>query len=64
MGRNSYPNARTEPAKQGVRDVLPGPMKSGPPRPVTFESQNLTACCGLFPGATMPEKLGFRPTCI
>ena len=60
MGMNSNQDTRTEPAKQGTRDVLPEPNKIGASTPYDFEGRNLTAYGGLLPVAAMLEKLGFR----
>lgn len=60
MVMNSNQDTRTEPAKQGVRDVVPEPGKTGARTPYDFEGRNLAACGGLLPIATMLEKLSFR----
>jgi len=50
----------SQPANQGVRDVISEPNKISASTPYDFEGRNLTAYGGLLPVATMLEKLGFR----
>src|SRR5258706_53804 len=49
-----------KPAKQGVAEGAPKPIKIGASTPYDFDSKNLTAYGGLLPVATMLEKLKFR----
>src|SRR5260221_12131801 len=49
-----------KPAKQGVAEGAPKPIKIGASTTYDFESKNLTAYGGLLPVATMLEKLGFQ----
>ena len=48
------------PANQGVRDVIPDPIKSMLPRRMTSTARSLTPYGGLLPVITMLEKLGFQ----
>jgi hypothetical protein len=47
-------------ARQGTEGVVAEPLKNGASTPYDFAARNLTAYGGLFPVATMLEKLGFR----
>ena len=47
-------------AKQGCRADSPEPYKIGASTPFDFGAKNLTPYGGLFPVATMLEKLGFQ----
>src|ERR1700736_2618537 len=47
-------------AKQGAGEASGEPNKIGAFTPYDFEAKNLTAYGGLFPVATMLEKLGFQ----
>ena len=49
-----------KPAKQGVAEDAPEPIKIGASTPYDFDSKNLTAYGGLLPVATMLEKLKFQ----
>src|SRR3989441_10381377 len=49
-----------KPAKQGVAEGAPEPIKIGASTPYDFDSKNLTAYGGLLPVATMLEKLRFQ----
>ena len=49
-----------KPAKQGVAEDAPEPIKIGAFTPYDFDSKNLTAYGGLLPVATMLEKLKFQ----
>src|SRR2546425_7051999 len=49
-----------KPAKQGVAEGAPEPIKIGASTPYDFDSKNLTAYGGLLPVATMLEKLKFQ----
>jgi hypothetical protein len=49
-----------KPAKQGVAEDAPEPIKIGASTPYDFDSKSLTAYGGLLPVATMLEKLKFR----
>jgi len=60
MGMNRNLDTRTEPAKQGVQDVVSEPNEIEASTPYDSEGRNLTAYGGLLPIATMLEKLGFR----
>jgi hypothetical protein len=61
MVKNRKHHTRREPAKQGVRDVIPKPNKINASTPYDFRGKNLTPYGGLLPVATMLEKLGFQP---
>jgi hypothetical protein len=60
MVMNRKQHIRSEPAKQGVREVPSEPNKIGASTPYNFEAKNLTAYGGLLPVATLLEKLNFR----
>jgi hypothetical protein len=60
MVKDQKQNTDREPAKQGVREVLPEPNKIGASTPYDFHGKSLTAYGGLLPVATMLEKLGFQ----
>jgi len=49
-----------KPARQGAEEDIAGPNKIGASTPFDFQGKNLTAYGGLFPVATMLEKLGFQ----
>src|SRR6266851_2766529 len=49
-----------KPAKQGVAEDAPEPIKIRASTPYDFDSKNLTAYGGLLPVATMLEKLKFQ----
>src|SRR5467141_4966572 len=49
-----------KPAKQGVAEDAPKPIKIGASTPYDFDSKNLTAYGGLLPVATLLEKLQFQ----
>lgn len=57
---NRKQDTRRRSANQGVREVVPEPIKIGASTPYDFEARNLTAYGGLLPVATMLEKLGFQ----
>src|SRR5258708_36181110 len=46
-----------KPAKQGVAEDAPEPIKIGASTPYDFESTNLTAYGGLLPAATTLDRL-------
>src|SRR5204863_9959234 len=60
MFRSEKQRSAKKPAKQGVAEDAPEPIKIGASTPYDFEAKNLTAYGGLLPVATMLEKLGFQ----
>jgi hypothetical protein len=59
MVKNRKQDSVPEPAKQGVGAPAPEPNKISASTPYDFKGRSLTAYGGLFPVATMLEKLGF-----
>jgi hypothetical protein len=60
MVTNREEHTPKQPVKQGVRPVIPKPMKIGASTPYDFQGSNMTPYGGLLPVATMLEKLNFQ----
>jgi hypothetical protein len=60
MVKNEKQHIEKTRTKQGCPAVRPGPYKIGASTPFDFGAKNLTPYGGLFPVATMLEKLGFK----
>jgi len=60
MVKNRNKGSEKSPAKQGSAAVAPEPNKINASTPFDFSGKNLTAYGGLFPVATMLEKLDFQ----
>jgi hypothetical protein len=60
MVKNTKEDSAKTPATQGAETPSLAPNRIGASTPYDFEAKNLTAYGGLFPIATMLEKLGFR----
>jgi hypothetical protein len=60
MVKNEKQHIEKTRAKQGCPAVRPDPYKIGASTPFDFGAKNLTPYGGLFPVATMLEKLGFK----
>lgn len=57
---DSPKHTRKTPVPQGAPAIAAEPNKIGPSTHYDFEGKNLTPYGGLFPVATMLEKLGFQ----
>jgi Transposase DDE domain group 1 len=57
---NTKEHSEKKPTEQGPEEAIREPNKIGASTPYDFEAKNLTAYGGLFPVATMLEKLGFQ----
>ena len=57
---DSPKHTRKTPVPQGWPEIAAEPNKIGPSTHYDFEGKNLTPYGGLFPVATMLEKLGFQ----
>src|ERR1035437_4309586 len=60
MVKNEKQHIEKTRTKQGCPAVRPDPYKIGASTPFDFGAKNLTPYGGLFPVATMLEKLGFK----
>jgi hypothetical protein len=60
MVMNRKQHSQETPTKQGSPPGGLGPYKIAASRPFDFGAKNLTPYGGLFPVATMLEKLGFK----
>ena len=57
--KNNQRHREETPARQGRGNSISEPLKIGAATPYDFSARNLTAYGGLFPVATMLDKLGF-----